>query len=117
MIDANNTVQFFQANCINIPICSLIIFWYNSVQHSMITTEANQWTGANNLSSLGIADALLLGGSAAGIGVYQYNNMSTRQHNHTIPRGGWSGTNMFAGATMTANPQQAYKMYYIPVLN
>ena len=101
-------MPFDHAGCANIPVCSLILFQdfeSGELQHSMITTADNEWTGANNSMSMGTGYEVLLSGEYIN-GVYKIPNMSQR----VIAKSGWD-RNMLHSAL-----GKKYIMYYVPLL-
>lgn len=107
MVEQGNTTWFNQNTCANIPAGHLILFCTQGnivdVSHSMMTTNADEWTGANNISSLG---------DVPDIFVHSAQNISGRVHNQGV-MGGWHN-NAFHGVVDDHSHQ--YIMHHIPIL-
>lgn len=90
---------FQQADCVKLPVPSLILFCTlsDSLQHSMIIYDVDAWVGANNGGSLGAPDDY----------VHKYLNLSTRMYQYT-QQGGWRNQDYYNIYG------DIYKMYFIP---
>jgi len=108
MIRAQDAQEFDVNACAGLPEASLIIFvdagtWQHAnrylIQHSMIVTGNDCWTGANNGTSLG----------AGSNDVEIYRDVSQRRY-RAGASGGWNNT------VMRSILGDDYKMYYLPIL-
>lgn len=110
----------FQNNCAAAPAVSLILFLDGPLdqkpflQHSMLIRDADEWIGANNISSLGVPDQAypLSGPDAPPTDVWGYPNMSHRTHLYGS-RGGWKNNDM---VSIIDKDNLGRKLFYIPVV-
>lgn len=93
----------------SVPDESLILFTFgNKLCHSMIKHADDTWSGANNISSLGIEGAETVNGGHE-IGVERYRHMRDRIWKEK-KQGGWGSEQK-----MYSIYGDKYEMYYIPL--
>lgn len=100
-----------QNECLHLPPCCLIVFKQGEIiQHSMLTLGEDYWIGANNRTSLGLADGDRLNNKNEIDGIVTYLNMSQRKYEPLI--GGWNNDNELVNVY-----GDSYKLYVIPLID